>query len=64
MPTEREEQNLKPCPFCGDTYYLVVDDHPGAASVLCDACDVEGPMRQSKTEAVTAWNRRAEGSGA
>ncbi|WP_409364685.1 Lar family restriction alleviation protein [Burkholderia sp. Bp9011] len=56
---------LKPCPFCGG----IAEVHGYRLwMVSCRdiACRSKGPIRGSKNEAISAWNRRAparEGEG-
>lgn len=53
-------EELKPCPFCGDTHGIITTDGNGA--VLHHQCDGEGPdiriERPTEPEAIAAWNRR------
>ena len=65
---------LKPCPFCGGKArmkygrYNLLGAYGGAendrewAGVYCKKCNVSQPPRlySTKTEAMEAWNRRAE----
>ena len=49
------------CPFCGsqDVHNWVSDDHgPGSWSMMCFACECEGPHTDSEIESVALWNRR------
>ena len=51
--------NLKPCPFCGSTELGVYFDKRVEASVVsCRDCG-GNIQRETKKEAVEAWNRRA-----
>jgi len=50
---------LLPCPFCGseaETFEASEDSF----SILCTGCGVETPYLPYLTEAIAAWNRRAE----
>lgn len=52
-------EELKSCPFCGsDDLYIPHPEHV-FAWILCNACDTEGPVKNTKEEAITAWNTRA-----
>lgn len=54
--TERE---LKQCPFCGgDTIRTEYGDV--AATVVCQKCNARTDYYPFVTEAVAAWNRRAD----
>jgi Lar family restriction alleviation protein len=60
------QPELKSCPFC-TSLDLDVNSH-GASSgrrfyVSCLSCEADGPPRGSRSEAVTAWNRRPNGDG-
>jgi Lar family restriction alleviation protein len=53
------EIKLLPCPFCGseaETFEASEDSF----SILCTGCGVETPYLPYLTEAIAAWNRRAE----
>ena len=58
-------EELKSCPFCGDTRGLKVfgantDDTLVLSSyVSCENCYSEGPIKRTRSEAITAWNTRA-----
>jgi len=59
MYNETHEE-LKPCPWCGDTdslYFelLSVDE----VCVVCEECLASGPRGGDNMEAVIAWNARA-----
>lgn len=59
---------LKPCPFCGDTYIQIyaTNNHSrghfaiGCNTVNCVGLHCESKLYKTKEEAVEAWNRRAE----
>jgi len=54
---------LLPCPFCGDSESLVVEnDNSGSTYcyvVFCDGCTAIGPCDDNKEGAIADWNRRA-----
>ena len=50
-------QKLKPCPFCGMDAGEVFN--MGDFYVSCCECEAQGPCRETKAEAIDAWNRRA-----
>lgn len=53
----------KPCPFCGRRTPIL---QAGRSKwVVCSnaACGAEGPVRQTKRGAVTAWNNRPAETG-
>ena len=50
-------QKLKPCPFCGMDAGEVFD--MGGFYVSCCECEAQGPCRETKEEAIKAWNYRA-----
>jgi Lar family restriction alleviation protein len=53
--------DLKPCPFCGETHALTVDDLAGDDwYVECGACKVQQhAIYPTCDAAIVAWNRRA-----
>jgi Lar family restriction alleviation protein len=57
------EQELKPCPFCGSDgkYGMVSGKH--YAACINQNCNVvvNTPYKDSMTEAIAAWNQRADG---
>ena len=61
MPTEREEPELEPCPFCGERRGATYKGYKWWR-VECATCHAEGPEADTEPEAVAAWNRRAGGS--
>ena len=59
-PSKERKMKIKPCPFCkGDDVRAAsntVNDRP--AWVECSFCFAEGPVVDSKQEAIKAWNMR------
>ena len=58
-------QELKPCPCCGSSngLYVLQEDKYGEWSVFCDMCKTSLHNEnycETRDEAVSAWNRRAE----
>lgn len=50
---------LKPCPFCGGHAIIDgCDDTPW--SVICKECNASIGYKETKEEAIEAWNRRIE----
>src|SRR5258708_4145071 len=59
-----EDQELKPCPFCGGKAELVFHGGPENIEVCCsnmNSCAIGqlGVYRDTREEAIKAWNRRA-----
>lgn len=54
------QQELKPCPFCGEAAELVVV--MGFYKVRCSYCSGSSTIATDEAEAISYWNRRA-GSG-
>jgi Lar family restriction alleviation protein len=51
--------DLKPCPFCGGEAVLSCNDDARCISyVLCSQCNVRGPSRIEKDDAIAQWNER------
>ncbi len=52
---------LKPCPFCGETESLIIDDEwtIPAFAIECCECGASTITFDTKEEAIEAWNRRA-----
>ena len=53
---------LKPCPFCGDTY-IIVRSHinyytVGCNSLSCVCLHTHGKPFKTEEKAIEAWNRR------
>lgn len=63
--SEKTEQGLKPCPFCGGEAQIARAMHMGNVTyrffVTCLVCGAETP-RTSRTikQATEAWNRRSD----
>lgn len=51
---------LKPCPFCGSEAKLFTARGKCNQIVRCLECNVSPGYRQTKKEAIEAWNTRAE----
>lgn len=53
---------LKPCPYCGTSNIveekIFVVPHWGWWKVYADCCDITGPYRSTREEAMAAWNQR------
>jgi Lar family restriction alleviation protein len=49
-------ETLKPCPFCGVNDAHVSDT--GAEWVICRGCEAEGPVGDTRQEAIEKWNYR------
>lgn len=50
------------CPFCGKKHPYGVEQEINFDQyyVWCDGCETTGPRANTPTEAIKAWNRRAE----
>ena len=59
--------DLKPCPFCGDKYISISRKGYGVSvgcnSAGCFGCHVYSREFESKEKAINAWNRRKDGDG-
>ena len=59
---QMENENLKPCPFCGRKDTLHFDRYKSNDSwwgyIECTECIATGPVAKLKKDAVEAWNRR------
>ena len=54
-----DSEALKPCPFCGGEakyYYYTPRDH----NIECESCSNGTCLHETKAEAITAWNTRAD----
>lgn len=54
-----QEQELKPCPFCGGTDLHLSGIEQIFIGVSCNTCDCEGPSQKTKRGAIKTWNTRA-----
>jgi Lar family restriction alleviation protein len=57
---------LKPCPFCSDTHIRIVRTDFGNIEYQgqCLHCGATaGPLRETRDEAIKAWNARTSGGG-
>ena len=54
--------DLNPCPFCGDPAMVQrIGPHGNKWwEVQCGGCGISGPDRGNETDAITAWNTRAQ----
>lgn len=50
---------LLPCPFCGGADVVASLDGAQDWRVSCGRCGAEGGPRETRDEAIDAWNRRA-----
>jgi Lar family restriction alleviation protein len=62
-----EENELKACPFCGNTYKeefairttdLSIGDTAFNRINVCCSCGAQGPDGDTQEEAIARWNRR------
>ncbi len=52
-------EELKNCPFCvPDLVTTALGMSPYPFAVRCEKCSTEGPEKETKAEAIAAWNRR------
>ena len=50
---------LRECPYCaGDALHVDYDDCSKEHWVWCEKCKASGPIRDSREEAISAWNMR------
>lgn len=57
-PSNEEHTFPNQCPFCGLT--VVFPLHRGTWQCVCQACGAEGPLAQTREEAIHKWEKRAE----
>ena len=50
------ESNIKPCKWCGGEGKWVPLDKPSLISIVCGRCHIGTGFRESKEEAIEAWN--------
>lgn len=64
MPVEiiKDVKNLKPCPFCGDTDIVIIEELTGGLYkrffTECEKCGARSG-NGDRQEVVERWNRRA-----
>lgn len=55
---------LIPCPFCRSRQITIEHYSTGREQIFyanCTNCGADGPAKNSRTDAVSAWNRRPKG---
>lgn len=52
---------VKLCPFCGSKAWTYSKTQVDCSDSRGKGCGISGPRRDSKIEAIKAWNRRPEG---
>jgi len=53
----KREPELKPCPVCGSSNNLEIDDDARGYSIGCDSCEIEQAIfYPTKQDAIEAWN--------
>ncbi|RPF70474.1 Lar family restriction alleviation protein [Aurantiacibacter spongiae] len=58
QPTNTTDSALVACPFCETEFPPVVAADDNGDCVICTGCSALGPSRQTREEAITAWNTR------
>lgn len=69
----KDVEALRPCPFCGgDSLAKLPNDRASAGNVgqacldvfyvHCEGCGCDGPVAESESESIAAWNQRARPS--
>lgn len=53
-----DENELKPCPFCGGTNQIIEGEDTGSEYFICD-CGADGPGGDDGSMAIKRWNTRA-----
>ena len=55
-------EELKPCPFCGRTRIVPIEQKRHKAAEVCLHCGAQGPLVEIQpfgtTDVAAAWNRR------
>jgi Lar family restriction alleviation protein len=52
------QEELKPCPFCGKADYLKIEREELKYYIKCNKCDIRGPYGESAKAAMYVWNER------
>ena len=50
------ESDIKPCKWCGGKGKWVPLGKPNLISIVCSSCQIGTGFRESKEEALKAWN--------
>jgi len=53
------EENVKPCPKCGSTRYIVKSHYD--VFIECKSCGLQGPKAEKLHQAIKKWNRMTNG---
>ena len=57
---EEVDDEIKPCPFCGTSYFRIEIGSP-TSRVFCRQCGACGPFKIGEANAaIEVWNKRAE----
>lgn len=54
----KEENTLKPCPFCGSEAWANCRKADGQYCIECDNCGAAGPTSRTEKDRDWEWNRR------